>query len=230
MLNQIYFIFRFLIEPASSRSFDKKGQLALLNTYGIYFLLMFGYIFVLRYADRFLDLPPHRVFEIVKGNTTATIILHGMIIAPIFEELAFRLPLKYSRVNLSVSLVAILFYTNLYTYNVSLVYFAPMSIALSLGFYYALKKNSQLNHGLSRWWGQNSRPIIWFSILAFGIMHTRNYQSWENIAVLPLIICPQLIMGLLLSFLRFRFNIFYSIFGHFLINSTLLSIVLLAIK
>lgn len=72
-------------------------------------------------------------------------------------------------------------------------------------------------------WNTIFRYLIYISILAFGFVHSSNYQndSFLFYCMLPMIIATQLVGGIFLTFLRVRFNLLSSIIAHIVWNSLL---------
>lgn len=72
--------------------------------------------------------------------------------------------------------------------------------------------------------------MVYGSTLVFGFIHLMNYKNdgfWFFIFS-PLIILTQIFSGMIISFIRVKFNLLWSIFYHSLWNLGIASIVLLA--
>jgi hypothetical protein len=69
---------------------------------------------------------------------------------------------------------------------------------------------------------------IWLSAFLFSFIHIFNYNIHSNISIIlsPLLVLPQLIGGVILSFVRLKFGIGYSILMHVLNNAILLGLIL----
>ncbi|MBS9768062.1 MAG: CPBP family intramembrane metalloprotease [Flavobacteriaceae bacterium] len=72
-------------------------------------------------------------------------------------------------------------------------------------------------------WDFIFKYLVYFSILAFGLAHSSNYEnnSWLFYLLIPFIVSSQLINGAFMTFLRVKFNIFTSMFFHILWNCTM---------
>ncbi|NVK52616.1 MAG: CPBP family intramembrane metalloprotease [Flavobacteriaceae bacterium] len=70
--------------------------------------------------------------------------------------------------------------------------------------------------------------VFYSAALLFGYMHIFNYEINTNILLFsPILIAPQIIIGLYLGFIRIRFGLLWSIALHALYNGFLLSLYLL---
>ena len=63
--------------------------------------------------------------------------------------------------------------------------------------------------GAARWWAAHPRWPVWSAVAAFGLVHLSNYDvSWSAAAVLvvPLVVSPQLWLGLMFTIARVRYG------------------------
>lgn len=84
-------------------------------------------------------------------------------------------------------------------------------------FRYSLRYNSLFSKFISREkWNRIFPFLVYILSSVFGFVHLDNYvnDSWEFYALSPLIIASQLSGGLVLSYIRVRLNIFYSMLYH----------------
>lgn len=62
---------------------------------------------------------------------------------------------------------------------------------------------------VARWWEAHPHWPVWFSIAAFGVVHLANYDvSWTvaTIVVAPLVVSPQIWLGLMFTIARVRYG------------------------
>lgn len=149
------------------------------------------------------------------------LILLGIIIVPIYEELVFRSLLKFKKNNL------ILFFSML---GGMIVYFViesriiPLIIASVLLAIVLLLlvifSREKIEHFIS----SNFKYFFYASAILFGLLHASNFTGNVYIIMAFSFILggPQIIMGLILGFIRMNYGLFYSILFHVMINSTLL--------
>jgi len=140
------------------------------------------------------------------------------ILAPIVEEIIFRLSLVFNPTYFAISFSI---FITLIIYN--LTSFVPAMISfflLFLIFYYTAAHYEMLIH---RFWNKYLGYLVYFSSLSFGLLHVGNYQFVETYQyfIIPLLIFPQLAMGFLLSFVRlyYKRGILICILVHIFMNA-----------
>jgi hypothetical protein len=161
------------------------------------------------------------------------ILMVGGILAPLFEELSFRLPLKLSYRTIIVafisSLIIFTFLSRsqiLSIYNAQQISFSYYTIVIPVILLIALFlfKGVLLN---------NNRPFIyglfvWTLALLFAISHGyENIYSIESFMFIFIISFTQLLAGLYYSFLRLQFSIRLSILIHCFWNTFLTLLIIL---
>ena len=128
-----------------------------------------------------------------------------VVLAPVFEELIYRLPLQShfrpSRVVLSLLAGAIFFAgTN------SLAFWVIMSLGAAVG---AVTFSSGKRQIVENWWRKNPRAVIYIVTLIFGLIHIVNFDvEWSIFALLvaPLVVSPQIWLGLMFTIARIRYG------------------------
>lgn len=152
-------------------------------------------------------------------------IIINLLILPIIEEIAFRLPLIFNKVYISLSLfiISYIIISRLYGYDIlnlqknvlpRIIY--PFSIASII---YAVLQFDYMYHKTSFFWNKNKKTIFLTFLFIYALMHVNNYKlSYYYVIVFPLIVLPQFISGIFLSFVRIRFGFIFSVIFHFLIN------------
>lgn len=132
-----------------------------------------------------------------------TLLFVLIILTPFFEELIFRLYLRYK--------------TN---------YVAHFFIFLTL---IAGEKNHDKFEVWSfNFWNRRYMFIFYFSALLFGYVHLTNYNCSIPIILLsPIIVAPQFVVGLFIGYLRVRHDLVTGYFMHALHNAIFLCIPLL---
>jgi membrane protease YdiL (CAAX protease family) len=158
--------------------------------------------------------------------------LFGCILAPIFEELVFRLPLRYTKANLIISIIALYLLTFIsknamcalvngtfierFKYEKFILFLGITALTVVLVNIKAINKlliKIINEHG---WW-----LYILLSIL-FGIIHTEPIRVLAN---LPWLIAQggvQIAFGLYWGYLRLTYGIKYSIMAHAVWNFLIL--------
>ena len=186
--------------------------------------VFFGAITATLNAFDIVDFTNHTQ-EKIKNQPILEKILMVALIAPLFEELAFRLYLKW-KVNfiiISFSLIFLWFFNKYYlptnkglinTENItSKLYFllACVSILSALMIPFITK--------IKMWGKMNFKFIFYFAVVTFAFMHIQNYTiTTTTILFSPLIIMPQLLGGTNDAYIRMKYGIVWSFGAHMLNN------------
>jgi uncharacterized protein len=150
-----------------------------------------------------------------------------LIYAPVVEELLFRSVLGLTRLGfwLSVSFLSMLVFP-------VLLRFVPDDPAFYLLFPYllcyallalVLSKilGRQTDTLIEKYLRPNFKWLVYASIVGFGLMHISNFQqltAW-HIVLAPILTFPQLIGGVLMSFVRVNYGLGYAMALHALGNA-----------
>ncbi len=160
------------------------------------------------------------------------------IIAPLLEEIVFRLWLSFSRRDIAISafvMVYLIMTLALRTSNTPI--YTPMIIRGTEG---VLQSEFVRNIGIKmlvasaicvlllRWKiksrereGMMYKVATLFSVFSFMLLHTLNYSFTVSLFPFVLIMClPQLILGMTITYYRLQLGFFYGYAFHVLINLT----------
>jgi uncharacterized protein len=158
-------------------------------------------------------------FQDVALNFSAfKLIFAGIILAPIIEEIQFRLLLKPSYKNfmlffgfsVCIALIALL---------KGRIFFVTVFIVLAF-FSILVSLNKRKIRRVQVFILKNYYYFFYISCILFGIYHIFNYTPFNSklILIMPILIFPKMILGGFLGYIRIRFGIIYSIVFHSLIN------------
>lgn len=150
-----------------------------------------------------------------------------VLFAPVIEELVFRLPLV-ARLRLGVLAVAAAFGLLNFAGGDGPVIVVAAVFALIVLLSGALWIQSLVvgvarpgvgdesgagpplwRDSVARWWEAHPRWPVWCSIAAFGIVHLANYDvawSFAAVVVAPLVVSPQIWLGLMFTIARVRYG------------------------
>ena len=148
-----------------------------------------------------------------------------LIIAPIFEELLFRLHLNFNRLNLFFSILILISLLVSQLINNGFQY---LYVFLFL-FYFIYIIITYLNKNYI----SKKTYLIFFHViinsLFFSIFHMLNIDDFkiENFIEYLFYVMPMFVFGISFSYIRIRTNIFWAIFAHFLSNLLPFSILIL---
>lgn len=155
----------------------------------------------------------------------STLLFINILIIPLIEETAFRLPLKLSRISFSLSISLIIFIVVSLLFNVVVINYTDylterISICLvSFGIIYSLTLNTNIYNKINKLWENNYRSILYLLLVLFVLRHLDNYVIDKNVLLyFPMLALPQLVVGVFLSFIRIRLGFIFSVIFHGLIN------------
>jgi len=149
----------------------------------------------------------------------------GVLVAPVSEEIFFRLGLAPNLLFLFISLVlsTVLYAPKLFAgiFNDESLY-----IGANLLFYLALSTGICLFFWVRERRGQRyadffNRYVGWYYYLGalfFALAHLGNYAQQPPLWAVLLLVLPQLIGGLAYGYLRIRLGFWYGVLGHVLTN------------
>ena len=201
-------LWRFIKKPVEL-SEDKASLQLKIGTCGALFLIQIPPLLVLMALVGGLeqlglwDEDMHSLQKIFQEMEPVLIFFFAVIVAPLFEEVMFRLILKFRS-------------------NFLILWSIHIGVALHLG-----QKRSLLKT-VRKVWGKFYGWIFYLMAVAFGLMHIMNFESSLNIYLLaPILVAPQILIGINLGYLRVRFGLIWSILFHAFYNGILMSIALL---
>jgi hypothetical protein len=148
------------------------------------------------------------------------------LIGPVIEEIIFRLPLSFKHKQIAIAFgcaLVLLAKAIPGIGNQSLIINILARAALFIVGYFALLKSLPQNIAPNR---KTQKGFILASIIIFGLLHTFNYApfQWGIIFIYPLYVLPQLFMGWLLTYMRFKNGFIWGIALHVIINGVIMLI------
>lgn len=77
------------------------------------------------------------------------------------------------------------------------------------------------------WWSSNFKIIFWIFTLLFAAVHFSNFASTVSMYLAPILVLPQLVLGIMLGYIRVGWGTRYSMLFHGIHNAIPLSMLLL---
>lgn len=145
------------------------------------------------------------------------LILVGIILAPISEEILFRSLLKFRKINIILFIPISILYISFYVYksniNQAIVLSLLLFTFLFLVSYFPKSKIESLI-------ANNFKYFFYGTSLGFGLIHLFNYSGniYLILAFSFIIVGPQIVGGFILGFIRMNYGLFYSILFHMATN------------
>ena len=140
-----------------------------------------------------------------------------IILSPILEELCFRLALVFKKANISLAIVSILFFTILHENISNAVILDYKNLIVLFGLipvYFLL--NRIISDGIINTLSKHKFKIYYLSVFTFAFLH---FDFTIPIYLAPIILLPQFVVGVILTFVRLKFSIFHAIILHMLLNA-----------
>jgi hypothetical protein len=159
-----------------------------------------------------------------------------IILLSIVEELIFRLPLRYTTINLNIAaLLFALFAIRNLLFRLGIFGFVTFTerwlwsavLALLIGsVVFVLLRTQPVKRIISRIWLHHFRAVLYFSCVAFGLAHVYNFTSITIATLLlaPLLVLPQIIAGFIFAFARMRLGMIWCIVLHTAHNAFFISL------
>ena len=201
-------LWRFIKKPVEL-SEDKASLQLKIGTCGALFLIQIPPLLVLMALVGGLeqlglwDEDMHSLQKIFQEMEPVLIFFFAVIMAPLLEEVMFRLILRFRS-------------------NFLILWSIHIGVALQLGQKRSLLKTAR------KVWDKFYGWIFYLMTVAFGLMHIMNFEPSLNIYLLaPILVAPQILIGINLGYLRVRFGLIWSILFHAFYNGVLMSIALL---
>lgn len=150
-------------------------------------------------------------------------VLYILIVAPILEEIMFRLPLKFNRTNLFIALLTFYFFFYLRYAGLYASFWWPQLIptiffvALCWLVVFHLCKDSFYKTISTKYFG----VLFYILAITFGLLHVTNFIEFvpQNLIFFsPIFAFHQVIMGFFLGYLRVKKGLIWSIALHVCFN------------
>jgi hypothetical protein len=178
----------FLKHPKDEKDTDatfgfKVKTLVILFLFSLPVIYAWGYLLSTLQKFHWLDAGTNLNASLIYKYSFFKLMLLGVVLPAIWEELAFRLPLRY-KYNYLLQLLA---------YLISLTGFVQIE---------------NWNETVQKYWQKHFAKFFYLLAIAFGFVHMYNFidhkQLWAWIIVL---VFPQLFIGTILGYIRVRFSL-----------------------
>jgi len=201
-------------EPPISLSFQ-MSILLIFRSFFLYIVAIFFFSILFLPVLKVLNLVPKFGFN----SSDIPLSFKALILAPIFEEIIFRLPLKFSKQNFFLFLACLHFLLFSHAYKTSILCLISFIIALIP--YLKLIPEPPFFR-LKILWGKYFYLIYYGFAIFFGLVHMSNFVNltFAHFLFFPLIVFNQIAMGLILGYVRVTYlnGFILGVIIHILIN------------
>lgn len=208
-------LIRYLKNPEYIYNPYKLNYLSSVGIIGKSLLVYLGFILV----SSVIVILPIQLFDLAPAQDIKNLPLTFKILVfvPLYEELIFRLPLRFSPKNIFISIGT---FVCLLLNKVSSIY-----IGLGIGLiiasipFFMLPYLNLFKH-IQYLYLKHYKTIFYIFFLGFGMVHLTNYVLTDlyHFLIAPLLVVNQVFMGLLLGFVRVQYK--YGFLYSFIIHSS----------
>lgn len=238
MIQTLKELFAYIRQPRILSEYDGPEAQRFFDLHMMLILALFSSMFYMSFLSIFIDLDSfqHQMDQEMEVIGPWGIFIAAVIIAPLMEEYFFRYGMRYHRSFLSSIILALGFTAFVFIQGLSLIPAVIISLSVLVIFIYAKYRESKLS--------QSERGIrisnvihhkffshaFYFQAIVFGLAHMSNFvlDSGTNILILPLLIVPQLILGLILGFARMKYGFIANLYLHAIYNGILMTVAFMA--
>lgn len=209
--------FQFILNPNKVLNTGKILRFFLLEYIILYITNIILRVLIFLFAMGFYDIPQ------TSSDLPSVSFFLAVILGPLMEELGFRLSLKFSKLNLSISSVVLLYYfITKFIFKLSIFDFEsfillrvliPLSIGVLMYFLASIYKTK-----LSSFFSEKLQIIVFVSSFLFGLIHFDNINSIFPIYLYLLFLFPYFLSGLIYSYFRIKYSFSYNTSAHILTN------------
>lgn len=227
MKKAIQLIFKFFLKP-EQESFSEQtitGKIKWLLFLLVFEMpLMFAAAFLLQLLaeNGLFDSEDHLVMKFMKENSKTVIVILLILVGPFIEELIFRLPLRFKKVNFIPFTLIILFYAGTLIFkklHLSLAVSIPLFVAITAFLiFYIFNRN--MAEKREKTLPANYSLYFYSVTILFALFHLSNYKYTPNLLLFaPIVVLPQFISGFLFGFIRIKQGFIWGFFLHALHNA-----------
>lgn len=148
-------------------------------------------------------------------------ILIGIVFAPVFEEIFFRSLLKFTKRSIILFLITVIVSIIYATFRSKIEFVWPLSVVFISIFCLLLFFN---RNKIELFISSKFKYFFYASALFFGLIHTSNFTGniYAIVGFSFILGSPQIVLGLILGYIRMNYGLIYSILFHMLVNTSIL--------
>ncbi|SHJ28063.1 CPBP family glutamic-type intramembrane protease [Aquimarina spongiae] len=228
-------VFSFIKKPTLEKNYEKSTKTKIYDAIGLYILKLVFLIPVVLFFALVYDPVNVQSASMSERFSPLVLLLVGGIILPFFEELTFRLSLRFKPIYFVLSstvltyyiLTKFVFFTKISAVDDTFITRVMLSSIVGLVLF-PIVNVQWLKDKLTGFWSSNFRTIYYLSCLFFAWGHITKYElNVTNVLLLPILTLPQLMSALMYGYLRISFGFKYPLLFHMFTNLLALSLSLL---
>jgi membrane protease YdiL (CAAX protease family) len=194
----------FLRNPNEERDFNRSAGFKLKVIFKLFlfelpFIFVFGVIMSFLRHFKLVDPGTHKGLLLLAEYSYLQVLLIMVLAGPFFEEIMFRLPLRYKGNYLA----------RLVVFCISKTGFFP---------------EEKLNENVQKFRNASFKYFFYFLTLAFGFIHLTNYQNYKALILfVPVLTMTQIVGGSIMGYIRIRYGFIWGYFYHAFFNFVFMS-------
>ncbi len=234
LIDLVNFMRRPIIKPSIEKSTTHK----IYDTIGLFFIKI---VFSVTVATllQFIYEPENQTSVSMSDRFgPLVLLLVGGIILPIFEEITFRLSLKFSSINFALTTGTFTYYIitkAVFKSRLSLMddtfWYRVIAAVIMMLIAYVISNRKRVRQILQEYWKKHFRLIYYVSCISFAWLHIFNFElNLANLLFLPILTLPQLFSATIAGYTRIAFGFKYPLLIHMTTNTLFLSLTFLPIN
>lgn len=238
MYKQLTLLIKYCRHPRSYLKRPESQTDQFVDVHQLLFLAFFMEILYMSILGIFIDeeLLAHKSDDLMSEMGQMTFFIVGVVIAPIVEEFIYRFTLQYPKYAFTGILFALGFTifafipeaNLLFTYALLGLFF--IVLLGSTLFFHSINRKEQGPEILKVIHRKYFRWLFYSQAIIFGLVHISNYDfaAMDNLYILPLLVVPQTILGIVLGYSRIRYGFWSVIYLHMIHNAVLITLATVA--
>lgn len=229
---------QFIRRPINEPSVEKSTKHKIYDTIGLFFIKLVFSILIASLLQLVYEPENQTSVSMSERFGPFGLLLVGGIILPIFEEITFRLSLKFRPIYLALSFGTFTYYITtkaVFQSRLSMVddtfWYRVTAGVIILLIVYAISSRRSMRQALQQFWKIEFKWIYYLSCISFAWLHIFNFElNLTNLLLLPIITLPQLFSATIAGYTRVAFGFKYPVLLHMITNTFFLSLTLLPLN
>ncbi|TMM51992.1 hypothetical protein FEE95_21485 [Maribacter algarum] len=227
----------FIKSPRLNPSVEKSVKNKVYDTIGLFLIKVVFSVVVASLLQFIYDPENLTSTSMAERFSPLLLLLVGGIVLPLFEEMTFRLSLKFNPMYLALTAGGFTYYILtkvVFKSRLSLMddtfWYRVISAVIIVLIVYAVCSRKTVNVNVQRFWERHFRMIYYLSCLSFAWLHIFNFElSLVNLLWMPILTLPQLFSATIAGYTRVAFGFQYPLLVHMITNIFFLSLTFLPI-
>jgi membrane protease YdiL (CAAX protease family) len=228
-------LFKFIKSPYNNVSIEKTVKNKIYDTVGLFFIKVVFSITIASLLEFIYEPENLTSTSMTERFSPLLLLLVGGILLPLFEEITFRLSLKFSPIYLALTsgtftyyvLTKSVFKSRLSLIDETFVYRVVIAMIIML-IMFIVFSNKNIRQVLKQYWKNNFKLIYYMSCVSFAWLHIFNFElNLINLLILPILTLPQLFSAFIAGYTRIVFGFQYPLLLHICTNTLFLALTFL---